>query len=84
MPVPYPQEEGAESSMAPPASLLRHLRQAAARLEHYSARVRSAFASGDRDCLAEALSDVSEVHEIAHRLSDSLLAFLKYRPPPEP
>lgn len=80
------QAGGAEqrSSTPPPASLLRRLRLAAQRLEHYSLRVQKAMATGDRDGLAQALADVAEAHEIARRLSDSLLAFLQYSPPPEP
>src|SRR5690348_10855581 len=67
-----------------PSDLLRRLRLAAKRLETYSLRVQTALAAGDRDGLAQALSDVAEAHEIARRLSDSLLAFLQYTPPPEP
>ena len=80
---------GADSSETSPTrplppDLLRRLRLAAKRLETYSLRVQTALAAGDRDGLARALADVAEAHGIARRLSDSLLAFLQYTPPPDP
>lgn len=65
----------------PPPDLLRRLRLAAERLERYSLRVQNALATGDRDQLYQALADVAEAHEIARRLSDSLVAFLQKTPP---